>query len=152
MNNSLAKLSATFFYLGYFPFAAGSIASAIGGLMAITLAGNMFLYFVVFAVVTAVGFGASGWLEKVLGEKDPSCIVIDEVSGALIAFFLLPARWPVLITAFFVFRAFDMFKIYPADVLEEKTGGVGVMMDDIVAGVYTNLIMQCAVRLAGIAS
>ena len=52
-------------------------------------------------------------------------------------------------STFFVFRAFDMCKIYPADVLEKKEGAIGVMMDDIVAGIYTNVTMQIALRLTG---
>lgn len=146
----LTKILATFFYLGHFPVAAGSIASIIGGLLALYLQNNLFLYVLVFVLVTAAGFAVSGPVEKAAGEKDPPCIVIDEVAGALIAFFMLPVTWPVLVSAFFLFRAFDMFKIYPADILEQKPGAVGVMMDDIMAGIYTNIIMQVAVRLAGV--
>ncbi len=85
-----------------------------------------------------------------MAKKDPPCIVIDEVAGSLIAFFMLPMNWPVFWSTFFVFRAFDMFKIYPANILEKRSGSVGIMMDDIVAGIYTNLIMQIAIRLAGV--
>jgi phosphatidylglycerophosphatase A len=62
----------------------------------------------------------------------------------------LPLSWPVVITAFFLFRAFDMFKIYPVNRLEEIPGGVGVMMDDIIAGLYTNLAMHLAIRLVAL--
>jgi len=150
MKNSWARAAATFFYLGYFPMAAGSIASIIGGLLALYLQNNLLLYAVVFIAVTAAGFWASGPVEKASGEKDPPCIVIDEVSGALIAFFMLPTTPAVLLSAFFLFRAFDMFKIYPADVFEKRPGAVGVMMDDIMAGIYTNIVMQIAVRVAGV--
>lgn len=95
------------------------------------------------------GFFSQRAYGKIVGQKDPSCIVIDELTGALIAFFMLPLTWPVFWTTFFVFRAFDMFKIYPANILERKSGAVGVMMDDIVAGLYTNLIMQMAIGLTG---
>ncbi len=150
MNNSLAKISATVFYLGYFPFAASSMACIVGGLLSLALTGHWLLYFIVFVGITFLGFAASKQMEKTSEEKDPSCIVIDEVAGALIAFFMLPATWPVLITTFFVYRAFDMFKIYPADLYEVKGNGVGVMMDDIVAGLYANIIMQCVLRVTGI--
>jgi phosphatidylglycerophosphatase A len=96
-----------------------------------------------------MGFGTSGRMEKIVGKKDPSCVVIDEVAGSLVAFFLLPKTIPVLVTAFFLFRAFDMFKIYPMDKMEALPGAVGVMMDDVIAGLYTNIIMQIAVRAAG---
>jgi len=83
-----------------------------------------------------------------MGQKDPSCVVIDEVSGIMIAFFMLPMVWPVSIITFFLFRAFDMFKIYPVNKFEEMKGGTGIMMDDIIAGLYTNITMQIAIRLA----
>ena len=147
MPNPLAKLLATFFYVGDFPFAAGSLASLVGGLIAIVLYSNIPAYLVCFLVVTVFGFLSSGITERAVGQKDPSCIVIDEVSGALIAFFMLPLTWPVLITTYFLFRAFDMFKIFPANKFEQCPGSVGVMMDDIIAGIYTNIVMQLAIRL-----
>lgn len=149
MNARVAQSVCTFFGLGTFPFAAGSIASAVGGLAAYYLYGNVVLYVALFSLVTWAGFAGSAAVEKAAGEKDPSCIVIDEVAGAMIAFFMLPMSWPVFWTTFFVFRAFDMCKIYPADIYEQKPGAVGVMSDDLIAGIYTNLIMQVAIRLAG---
>lgn len=145
MKDQLAKIFTTFFGLGYFPFAAGSIASAIGGFLSWYFKGEPWPYICIFAIVTLAGFALSGRMEKIAGEKDPSCIVIDEVSGAMIAFFMLPMSWPVFWSAFFVFRAFDMCKIYPADVYEKKPGAVGVMSDDIIAGIYTNVIIQAAI-------
>lgn len=150
MKDHIAEFFSTFCYVGYFPFAAGSLATVIGGLIAGVLVFHPFVVLLLFVIVTALGFLLSSRMEQIAGEKDPSCIVIDEVSGALIAFFMLPLSWPVFMTTFFVFRAFDMWKIYPADVFERRHGGVGVMMDDIVAGIYTNLIMQIAIRVAGI--
>ncbi len=148
MKNDLVKYAATFFYLGYCPVAAGSIATLIGGLGSGILFFHPWAWAVLFAVVTMVGFLTSGRMENLAGEKDPRCIVIDEVSGALIAFFMLPMTWSVFWTTFFVFRAFDMCKIYPANILEKRKGSVGVMMDDVVAGIYTNVIMQITVRVA----
>jgi len=148
--NQISRWLASFFYLGFFPLAPGSLASAVGLLLALQLRGTPVLYGILFAVITLTGFFVSDRVEKSTGKKDPSFIVIDEVSGAMLAFFMLPATPAVLITAFFLFRAFDMFKIYPVNKFEPLAGGVGVMMDDIIAGVYTNLTMQIAIRLAGI--
>ena len=150
MPDRLTKFIATFFYLGFVPCAAGSLASIIGALLAGLSRGPMWIYLALLAAVTALGFVTGGRMERIMEEKDPPCVVIDEVAGAMIAFFMLPGTPAVLVTAFFVFRAFDMFKIYPADRLEQRPGGTGVMMDDVVAGIYTNLIMQAAIRLAGI--
>ena len=142
-------LFSTFFYVGFFPFAPGSLASLITLFLSVFLIQNIFLYLILFFGVTFVGFVASDKMEKKLNQKDPSCIVIDEVAGALVAFFLLPVKFSVLMTAFFLFRAFDMFKIYPINKLELLSGGKGVMLDDLLAGLYTNLTIQLALRLAG---
>ncbi|MCK5215743.1 MAG: phosphatidylglycerophosphatase A [Candidatus Omnitrophica bacterium] len=150
MRERWAKIISTVFYLGYFPFAAGSIASIIGGLIAIALHAKIMIFWGAFLLITALGFWAGGPMERIEKEKDPACVVIDEVSGAMIAFFMLPAQWPVLFTAFFLFRAFDMFEVPPANLLAKKGGGTGIMMDDIVAGIYTNIVMHIAIRAAGI--
>jgi len=150
MSDKLIKMFSTWFYVGNIPGAPGTAASAVGVLMAVILSPNLFLYVVVFTLVTIVGFIVSGPMEDILGRKDPGCIVIDEVAGIGIAFFLLPLTPVVMITAFFLFRAFDMFKIYPVNKFDEIPGGKGIMMDDLIAGIYTNIVMQFAVRLAGV--
>ncbi|MCR4336839.1 MAG: phosphatidylglycerophosphatase A [Candidatus Omnitrophica bacterium] len=144
------KMLSTFFYVGYSPVAPGSMASVVAVLMSFCLQANLLMYIAVLIVVTIAGFFISDRMESLEGQKDPSCIVIDEVSGVMIAFLGLPWNWPVVITTFFLFRAFDMFKVYPVNKLEGMKGGVGVMMDDVVAGIYTNLVMQVAIRFAGI--
>ena len=77
-------------------------------------------------------------------------VVIDEVVGIMIALWGLPLIWSVMICGFFLFRAFDMFKIYPINKLEAKPGGIGIMLDDCMAGVYTNIILRIALRCAGL--
>jgi len=146
----LVKMVSTFFYVGYFPMAPGTIASIFGFVLGVMLNQNIFLYIVLTVVITAIGFYVSDKMEKAEGKKDPSCIVIDEVAGAMIAIFLLPIRMDVLITAFFLFRAFDMFKIYPCNKLEDIEGGAGIMGDDLVAGLYANIIMQVTIRISGL--
>ena len=146
---NLAKLLSTFFYIGYSPLAPGSAASLAGVVICYALESHTALYLVVWALVTAAGFAFAGQMEKVAGKKDPSCVVIDEVSGMMIALFMLPFKWPVVISAFFLFRAFDMFKIYPANKMESLPGAAGIMMDDIVAGIYTNVVMQIVIKLVG---
>lgn len=150
MKNDLAKYFSTVFYLGHFPVAAGSFATALGGVCAGILYFHPWVLLSLIACVTVLGFLTSGRVELLTGKKDPSCIVIDELAGSMIAFFMLPMSWPVFWCAFFVFRAFDMSKIFPADRMESRPGATGVMMDDIMAGIYTNIIMQIAVRWAGI--
>ena len=149
MRDEKIRLLATFFYIGEFPLAPGSLASLAGVALYVLFYNNFFLYSFLLITLTAVGFLVSGRMETITGQKDPSCVVIDEVAGVMIAFFLLPLTPAVVCTAFFLFRAFDMFKIYPVNKFEEMEGGTGIMMDDIIAGIYTNLAMQIAIRLAG---
>ena len=147
MSNSLAKIFATFFYIGFMPFAPGTTASMAGMLVYFLLYRHMALYILAFVVLTLVGFLTAGRVEKNLNRKDPPCVVIDEVAGVMIALFMLPMTPSVIMTAFFLFRAFDMFKIYPANKLQALTGSLGIMMDDVVAGVYTNATMLLALKM-----
>ncbi len=150
MSDKTIKLFSTFFYVGYSPVAPGTAASIAGGLIALFLHNHPIFYILLFIIITRIGFLVSGKMEKLSGKKDPGCVVIDEVSGIMISFFLLPITWPVVVTTFFLFRALDMFKTYPANKLEDLGGAEGIMLDDILAGVYANIIMQIAVRWAGI--
>lgn len=143
----MAQCLASFFYVGRCPFAPGSLASLTGVLIYLILWGRWPVYLAVLLGVTVIGFLVSGKVEKLLKEKDPGCIVIDEVAGVLMAFLMLPPTLPVMITAYFLFRALDMFKIYPLNKFEELPGAVGVMLDDLMAGVYTNIVMQAAIRI-----
>lgn len=150
MVNKISELLATFFYVGYLPVAPGSIATILGGLLAYALMPNTALYLAVTVIITAAGFFVSGKAEKVIGKKDPGSIVIDEVSGVMIAFLLLPPTLPVFWIVFFLFRAFDMFKIYPGNKFEGFGGSAGIMLDDIIAGFYTNIVMHLALCLAAL--
>jgi phosphatidylglycerophosphatase A len=95
---------------------------------------------VLITVVILVGIWAASRTEKLLGRKDPSKVVIDEVSGQLIALLPLVPRfepgWLSIISAFLLFRLFDIVKPYPARRLESLESGLGIMADDIVAGAY----------------
>ena len=142
MADKLSRLLATFFYVGYFPVASGTVASAVGLLIYVILKDNIWLYGLVTILVTVLGFLVSTRAEKTFAKHDPGEIVIDEVAGVLIALFLFPFKFPLAILAFFIFRGLDMVKPPPADRLERLPGSLGIMLDDIVAAVYTNLVFQ----------
>jgi phosphatidylglycerophosphatase A len=101
-------------------------------------------------VVTLVGLWAGARVERVLGRKDPGLIVIDEVAGMLLSMLLLPRTIPVLVTAFLVFRLFDIWKPFPARESQALTGGMGVMVDDLIAGLYTLILIMGARALFGV--
>jgi len=145
----LIKSIATVFGIGYLPVAPGTWATIAGVALAYFLGRNLPAFTVLLFVLLILGIMASGILEKQLGQKDPGIVVIDEVVGVMIALWGLPLIWPVMICGFFLFRAFDMFKIYPINKLEAQPGGWGIMLDDCMAGVYTNIILRIALRCAG---
>jgi phosphatidylglycerophosphatase A len=91
---------------------------------------------VTLAIVTLVGIWAGARVERAIDAKDPGIIVIDEVAGMVVSVLFLPRTIPVLVTAFLLFRLFDIWKPFPARQLQELHGGLGVMLDDLVAGAY----------------
>ena len=150
MSNKVVAVASTFFYFGYLPLAPGSFASLAGVGLFILLQERLLGYVITLSIITIIGFLSCGKMEKIVGKKDPSCIVIDEVAGMMIALFMLPAISSVMITSFFLFRAFDMFKIYPCSRLESLPGSAGIMLDDILAGVYTNIILHLGLNFSGL--
>ena len=146
----IAKITATFFGIGYFPVAPGSAATAVGVVLAFFLYGNLWAYAAVTLVLLIIGVPMSGRVEKALKQKDPGIVVLDEVVGILVALAGLPMTWPIVVCVFFLFRAFDMFKIYPINRLEALPGGFGIMLDDVMAGLYANIILRIALQWAGI--
>jgi phosphatidylglycerophosphatase A len=87
--------------------------------------------------------------ERAPARKDPGAIVIDEVAGMALSVLLLPRTAGVLLAAFVLFRVFDVVKPYPANALQRLRGGAGVMLDDLVAGVYALVALLAARAVAG---
>ena len=94
------------------------------------------------AVVSVVGIWAAGREEERVGVKDPRAIVIDEVAGMLIACCGHPRTLPWVLGLFLAFRVFDVLKPFGIDRLQALPGGFGVVADDLLAGVYANLLGQ----------
>lgn len=103
-------------------------------------------WLVVFVVlaITFSGVWSGNELEKQWG-KDSSRIVVDEVAGMAIGLLFVPTGWPFLLVAFILFRFFDISKILYIKKMERFPGGWGVMGDDVLAGIYTNVVMQLIV-------
>ena len=149
MRNFIIKAIATVAGVGYLPAAPGTWATIVGVAIAYSLGNNLPAYSIILVVLLILGIMTTGIIEKQMNQKDPGILVIDEVVGVMIALWGLPLIWSVMICGFFLFRAFDMFKIYPINRLESQPGGWGIMLDDCMAGVYTNIILRIALRCAG---
>ena len=94
-----------------------------------------------FVVVTLAGTWAAHRAERVLGGKDPGAIVIDEIAGMTLAVLLFPPTLAVLAVGFVLFRIFDVTKPFPAHASQRLRGGLGVVVDDLIAGLYALIVI-----------
>lgn len=145
----LGLLIATCGYLGYVPYAPGTFGSAAGLLIFFALrdVGSTEVEVAAILVLFIVGVWSGTIAEHHFGRIDPRPVVLDEVVGMLITLVLLPVNVFGAILGFVVFRALDVVKPWPAARLEALPGGLGVMADDGMAAVYSNLVMQGLIRL-----
>lgn len=141
------KIIATLFFIGYIPFAPGTFGTLAALFLYYFIRENIILFSAFLFITLALGFFTVGAVERLSGKKDPRFIIIDEFCGMLLALYLLPARPWVVVAAFILFRFFDVVKVKPIDKLEEMAGGFGIMADDLVAGLYTNLVLQVICRI-----
>jgi phosphatidylglycerophosphatase A len=100
--------------------------------------------------VTLLGIWSGGRVERALGTKDPGVIVIDEVAGMMLSVLTLPRTVAVLFAAFVLFRLFDIWKPFPARESQSLSGGLGVMLDDVIAGLYALLVLLASRALFGL--
>lgn len=134
------------FFSGYSPFASGTVGSAVALLfLLIPGFGNIMILAPVTIFFFFIGGLAADKMEKVYGQ-DPSIVTIDEVVGMWLSIFFLPHTPIFLGTAFLIFRILDILKPYPAGEIDKKNGGWNIMFDDIIAGLYTNVIIQIVVH------
>ena len=142
-----AQVVATAFFAGYFPFAPGTIGSLVGLVLFWPL--QMAPPWAQVAITVAVYLGsvaASTHLANRIGRKDPGVVVVDEVVGMWVTLLFLPFTPIVAAAGFFLFRALDVFKPWPARQFEGLPGGWGIMTDDVMAGIYANLLLHAGVR------
>jgi len=146
----VAFVLASLFGAGYSPVASGTVASLVTAVAIWLLPFTTLRLAVTLVLVTLVGIWAGSRVERALGRKDPGVIVIDEVAGMLLSVIGLPRSIPVLVTAFLLFRLFDIWKPFPARESQALTGGMGVMVDDLIAGLYTLILIMGARALFGV--
>ncbi|MBI4637240.1 MAG: phosphatidylglycerophosphatase A [Candidatus Rokubacteria bacterium] len=132
----LALLLATGCGVGLAPVAPGTVGSAATVLVLWVVPFSRPGLLVFLLAIVAGGTWAAHRAERILGRKDPGAIVVDEVAGMTLSVLAFPLTPPVLLTAFVLFRVFDIVKPFPARDSQRLRGGVGVMVDDLIAGVY----------------
>ena len=142
-----AWVTGTFFGIGLIGKGGGTVAAvatlALWWLLATNTSANVLLWLTGVAALlsTFVGIPASTIVARECGKKDPSQVVIDEVAGQLIPLVICPVDWKYALTSLILFRALDIFKPPPVSTLEKLEGGVGIMMDDVAAGLIAMLVI-----------
>lgn len=134
-------LISTFFYIGYLPLAPGTWASLVTTVLVFFIRpywqAPIYIQLVIIFVVFLLGIPAASQAEKHFDKEDPRHCVIDEVAGQMVSLLLIPHTIGLYIAAFFIFRFFDIIKPFPIKHLEKAPAGVGIMIDDIGAGLYS---------------
>jgi phosphatidylglycerophosphatase A len=142
----LIKFIATFGGLGFSKVAPGTTGCLGAAALYLLINQNLLVYSAVVAAMLILGFYVSGRAEVIFKIKDAKPIVIDDACGLLIALFLIPFSYTNLIMVFLLFRLIDIIKLFPIRRLESLPGGLGIMADDILAGIYANLLYRLALK------
>jgi phosphatidylglycerophosphatase A len=132
---------ATWFYTGLIPFAPGTWGS-IAALPFAALANSLgpLSSSLSIALMLIVSIPVSGMAAEIMRMEDPSSVVIDEVAGIFVTLFLIPVSWMSVIIGFILFRIFDILKPFPVGLIDKKLhGGTGIVLDDVMAGIYANV-------------
>jgi len=146
--SAIARWIATGLGSGYSPVAPGTAGSLVGLLLFWPLARlPLAAQLAATVVVFVAGVAAASHLARRLGIEDPGVVVIDEVVGMWVTLLFLPLTALTAAVGFLAFRAMDVFKPYPARQLEHLHGGWGIMADDLMAGVYANLLVRIALMV-----
>ena len=140
--NFFEKLIGSGFYTGYIPFASGTWGS-LAALIIYLIPGFEKPVVIIPAIIVFIILGIfTGNKFDVIYGKDPAECTVDEVVGMWISLLFLPKTFLVVAGAFFLWRAFDIIKPSPARQAEKLPGGLGIMMDDIIAGLYSLLLLH----------
>lgn len=147
MKEGIAKLIATFFYVGLIPYAPGTFGTLAAVPLYYIISGlPLYLYLLITLLVIGMSVWASNIAEGIYGKTDPGQIVADEVSGYLVTMILVPPTVTNIVIGFFMFRLFDIIKPPPVRRFERLSGGWGVVIDDVAAGVYACVCVHLIVR------
>ena len=150
MKERLSILVSSFFYLGYSPVAPGTVGTLGAVLLFYLISGFSNLEYVLFTIVFIIlSVWVSGVTRTNLGESDPGIIVIDEVCGFLVTMILIPPSIINIALGFLLFRFFDILKPPPIRRSETLPGGLGIVADDVLAGIYANILLQIFARVSG---
>lgn len=144
---NLVKFVASVGFIGYCPVASGTVVSAIFLFLIYQFVFSLLLFIISGLIIIALGFWSSGKAAFILNQRDPSKVVIDEVAGLFVALFLIPQSIGAYAIAFILFRILDIIKPPPLRQIEQIRGSVGIMCDDLLAGLFANILTQLILKL-----
>jgi phosphatidylglycerophosphatase A len=147
MKNRISLMIASAFHIGFIRGAPGtyaSVATSVAFFLVFLFSHRILpgLHLSIIGFISVIGVLTSHDVSRKTGIEDPSFVVIDEVAGQLLTFFYLPVSAFNLILGTIAFRVFDIWKPFPVRKLEDLGNGAGIMADDLMAGVYANLVLQ----------
>ncbi len=137
---------ATGFGSGYSPLAPGTAGSILALLIAYFAGGRWPILLILIAVFFLLGVVSSTFVEKDSQKEDPAIVVVDEMVGMWISLFFMPFSLKIYVIAFVLFRVFDILKPFPIDHSQKFSGGWGIMIDDVIAGIYALALVFLASR------
>ncbi len=147
--NRIALFVATAGGVGYSPIAPGTAGSLLALIILWVVPFSSVSLAVAVVVLAGVGGWAAGRAERLLGGKDPAPVVIDEIAGMFLSVLPFPRSLGLLLAAFLLFRVLDIVKPFPIRQCQILSGGLGVILDDLLAGVYTLGILWALLALVG---
>ncbi|MBY0277374.1 phosphatidylglycerophosphatase A [Candidatus Binatia bacterium] len=137
--------------LGYAPFASGTFGSLLGIVLYLALlqvTTSLGTTILLLSLLTVVAIAIAGRADAIWQEHDSGRIVIDEIVGMAIALAGFPPTWTNVVALFVLFRVLDIVKLWPASWFDRKVpGGAGVVLDDVVSGIYANLLANLVARI-----
>ena len=142
---------ATGFFIGNLPFAPGTFGSLIGLPLCFLLSRlDLLKSLICILIFILFAMGIASAAEKIIKQRDPGQIVIDEIAGLMVTLAGLPFNLKTALAGFIIFRVFDILKPFPIRMLDRNLGGgSGIVLDDVMAGIYGNLIIRLGIYITG---
>ncbi|MCI4624740.1 MAG: phosphatidylglycerophosphatase A [Candidatus Magnetoovum sp. WYHC-5] len=141
----LFKYIASLGFIGFLPIAPGTWGTLAGFVFLWLVQVDGFYLLILSLIVLVIGVFAAQIAEEEFNKKDSGHIIIDELCGYFVSVVFIEQSMSVLIAGFFLFRFFDIVKPQPVRLCEKLPGGFGVMLDDVMAGIYANIVIQIVI-------
>lgn len=139
---------ATVLGVGFIKYARGTIATLLAiPIYLLVIDTSIYIKFTIFVALFVVGMFAAGYYEFYSGQKDPGEVTIDEVAAYYFVLMFIPFNFYYIASSFIIFRFFDISKVFPIRNYENIKGGIGVMLDDFIAAIYTLLSIYLLVNI-----